>query len=498
MSRHLFLFCGSLMLLSSCTLGKIIAHFKPDTTDHEKVFACDTLPSATTAQVSLETMTLYDAPWAEAAQADALPPLDQWITAHDREEGETFTDLMQRTETTAFLVVRKDSLLYEQYANGGQRQQARIVFSVTKALVATLAAVAIEEGHLRLDQPVADFIPAFANDDRQGIRIEHLMNMTTGLRWNDFTNIWKLGNLYYTSDQAKYVTSRSKYRYEAGTHFAYQSLSTQILGLCLEKALEQPLADYFRVKLWEPLGMAYEGYMTLDSEKHRHARTFGGFALTARDMARFGQLMLHEGQWQGQQLVPEWFIQNLRTRDPNRWFGYRHSYWRSGYEEANWQQNQQHWAAGFLGQYIYIAPQEQMVVVRQGNAEDDNWVFWLGRLVALFDRGRNDLTDSALDHNAQFGGHYQSLDGRHYIKLDRQEPEGGPLYWTWRHNMPLCDGNHKLERLLQLDGISIGRKTRHKQTRLYYQLNAAGEVEGFYYHAFPAVETVYFQKVKGS
>ncbi len=498
MSQRLLLFYGSLLtLLSSCTFGKIVAHFKPDTTDHHKVFACDTLPSTTPDQVSLELAQAYEAPWAEAAQLDALPPLSQWVTASDLQAGEAFHHLMQRTKTTAFLVLRNDSLLYEQYANGGQRAQARIVFSVTKALVATLAAIAIDDGQLRLDQPVSDFIPAFAEDHRQTLCIQHLMNMTTGLRWNDFTDIWKLGNLYYTGDQARYVHRRAQYRYAPGTHFAYQSLSTQILGLCLEKALARPLADYFRTKLWEPLGMTYEGYVTLDSKKHRHARTFGGFALTARDMARFGQLMLHEGRWRGRQLVPSWFIQALRTRDSQRWFGYRHSYWRSGYEEANWQENKQHWAAGFLGQYIFIAPQEQVVIVRQGDEEVDNWVFWLGRLTALLDRGRNDLTDPALDHSAQFAGHYQSLDARKYIKLDRQVPKRGPVYWTWRHNMPHCDGNDKLERLLQLDGISIGRKTRHKQTRLYYVLDADGKVEGFYYHAFPAVKTTYFQKIEG-
>lgn len=495
MSR-LLLYSSVLTLLSSCTFGKILIHFKPNTTDHQKIFVCDTLPSVATDQVSLEWMTAYEAPWVEADRANTLPPLDQWVTPDDREKSNNVEELVQHSHTTALLVLRNDSLLYEQYANGGQRDQARIVFSVTKGLVATLAAIAVEEGKLRLDQPVSDFIPAFAKDKRRTIQIHHLMDMTTGLRWNDFTDVWKLGHLYYTSNQEKYVTTRSKYRYEPGTHFAYQSLSTQILGICLEQALEQPLADYFRVKLWKPLGMSYEGYVTLDSKKHRNARTFGGFALTARDMARLGQLLLHQGHWQGRQLIPEWFIQDLRTRDKNSWFGYEHSYWRSGYEEANWEQNQQHWAAGFLGQYIYIAPQEQMVIIRQADGDNHNWSFMLGRLIALLDRGRNDLTDPALDYNAQFEGHYQSLDGQHYIKLDRQAIKGAPLHWTWRHNMPHCDGNDKLERLLQLDGISIGRKTRHKQTRLYYKVNADGEVEGFYYHAFPSVTTTYFQKIK--
>lgn len=474
--------------LSGCTLTKIVVHFRPNTTDHERIFTCDTLlGGGAAAPVSMA--------WTEADGSQTLPKLNQWVAPKDRLQGEDLRLFMRRSQTTAFLVVHNDSLFYEHYANGGSQDRARVVFSVTKALVATLTAIAIEEGKLSLETPVHTFLPEFAKDNRRHIQIQHLLNMTSGLGWNDFQNIWKLGNLYYTSNQARYVTTRVKARHPVGSRFAYQSVSTQILGICLERALEQPLSEYFHKKLWQPLGMMYNGYITLDSKRHRHARTFGGMALTARDMARFGQLMLHEGVWKGQRLVPAWFIEALRTRNRDQWFGYSHSYWRSGYEEAGWKQNQQHWAAGFMGQYIYIAPQENAVVVRQGDGDDHDWSFIIGRLVALLDRGKNDLTTPALDYSNEFKGCYESEEGWYLQLKEMPATDQLPRRWVVKHNLPPVEGNPMPTYLTQFDGVSLGRKKRHRQFRLFAEVGTDGMIEGFYYHAWPLVKTTRFRKV---
>lgn len=484
-------------VFSSCTIGKIVWHFRPDLDDHSSgIFACDTVRGCgenplQTASTNAPATPLEQSSW--ATQTQALPSLDKWVCPQDYIQGETVEDFLARQKTTAFIVLRKDTLLYEQYFAGGEAEQARIVFSVTKAMTATLTAIAAEEGLLSLEQPVSDFIPAFAEKNRGALQIQHLMNMVSGLQWNDFKDLWLLGNLYYTGNQEQFVTNNAHYKHPVGTHFSYQSLATQILGICLEKAIKQPIAQYMTDKLWQPVGMQYNAYLTLDNKKRRQARTFGGMALTAKDMARFGQLLMHRGVWNGQQVVPLWFIEELETRDLNHWFGYKNSYWRNGYEEANFWENKSYCAAGYKGQYIYVDPKQEMVVVRMGAGDDSEWSHTLGRLVAWLSKGENDLTNPALDYSDKFAGTYYNEEGDSVYITALPTLPNQPRRWRWKHDLPAYKGRKQLQILTQFDGISVGFRKKAQQTRLYYELKDK-EVVGFYYNSWPLTTLQYYKK----
>lgn len=493
----------SCYFLSSCTVSKLVWFFRPNLDDHSTgIFARDTVMGCgnhplQTASASSKALNIAQSSWVNHQQA--LPAIEQWVRPEDRLEVESVEEFLISCKTTAFIVLRNDSLLYEQYFNEGAPEQARIVFSVTKAITATLTAIAIEEGKMRLDQPIADFLPAFAKKNREGLQVQHLMNMVSGLKWNDYHDLWRLGNLYYTGNQERFVEHNAHYLYPVGTHFSYQSLATQILGICLEKAIEQSMADYMTTKLWEPVGMKYNAYLTLDSKKRHHTRTFGGMALTAPDMARFGQLMAHRGEWNGQQVVPLWFVEQLETRDLGSWFGYANNYWRNGYEEAGFVDNQQYTAAGYKGQYIYVAPQENIVIIRTGKNDDNNWVYNLGRLVALLSRGENDLTNSALDYAPQFSGIYYNEKGDSVYITPLPKLPNQPQRWRWKHDLPVSayEGRKQLQILTQFDGISIGFRKRHQQTRLYYDLKDK-EVLGFYYNSWPQTTLQYYKKARST
>lgn len=492
-------FIISCCFLSSCTLGKLVWHFRPNLDDHDKhIFACDTIRGCgnnplQTASVATSQESLKQQTWAVCTQP--LPALNKWVPKREQLGATTVEQFLEQEKTSAFLVLRNDSLLYEGYFNNASPEQARIVFSVTKALIATLTAIAVEEGHLRLDQPVADFLPAFAKRGRGDLQIQHLMDMVSGLHWNDFQDLWPLGNLYYTGNQERFVTHNAHYQYPVGTHFSYQSIATQILGICLEKAIKQPIAQYMSNKLWRPVGMKYNAYLTLDNKKNRQARTFGGMALTAPDMARFGLLMMHRGQWNGQQIVPLWFVEQLENRDRSRWFGYTNNYWRNGYEEAAFSENKQYWAAGYKGQYIYVAPKENIVIVRTGSDDESNWAYNMGRLVAFLSKGKNDLTSPELNYSAQFAGtYYNELGDSVYIKALPDLPNQAKR-WRWKHELPAYKGRKPLLILTQFDGISIGFRKNHQQTRLYYDLKDK-QVLGFYYNSWPQTTLHYYKKAR--
>ncbi|MGH1335345.1 MAG: serine hydrolase domain-containing protein [Aureispira sp.] len=489
------LFC---YLFSSCTVSKIAWYFRPNIDDHTGVFICDTIRGGgtnpmETASVGKATANLEQSSWVTYQQA--LPSLDQWVYPEKRQGIESIETFLKQQKTTAFLVLRNDSLLYEQYFNGGSKEQARIVFSVTKSITATLTAIAIEEGVMRLDQPISDFLPAFAEKKRGDLQVKHLLNMVSGLDWGDFKDLWLLGHLYYTSNQERFVIKNSRYKYPVGTHFAYQSLATEILGVCLEKAIQQPMAQYMTSKLWQPVGMTYNAYLTLDNKKRRNPRTFGGMALTATDMVRFGQLMMHRGTWNGQQVVPMWFIEQLETRDLSRWFGYMNSYWRNGYEEADYSENHTYCAAGYKGQYIYVDPKEKMVVVRMGVGDDKSWGHMMGRLVGVMTRGENDITNPALDYSDDFAGTYYNEKGDSVYLTALPTLPNETKRWRWKHDLPAYIGRKQLQILTQFDGVSVGFRKKDQQTRLYYDVKDKNVV-GFYYNSWPQTTLEYYKKMR--
>lgn len=496
---RVIVFLSMIWTLSSCTFTKIVVFFKPSIEDHHKVFTCDTIPGSAMddwAGSSLETMPLKKRLFVNANAPTNIPPMEQWIPMEENLETTNFDAFLEKSKTTALIVIKNDSVLYERYLNGGAKDKPKVVFSVTKAITATLAAIAAEEGLLSLDQKVADFIPEFGEDARKEITLRHLMGMVSGLNWHDFDNILRLGGLYYTGNQERFVKRASKTKYEPNTRFAYKSLSTEILGICLEKAIGQSLASYLEAKIWRPVGMQYDAMVTLDSKKHRNPRTFGGLALTAPDMARFGKLMLNDGLWEGQQIVPKWFVEDVKHRDMNDWFGYSNCYWRNGYEELGFENNEQYWAAGYNGQYIFISPKDNIIIVRTGVEEKSHWSVLLGRLSSLLANGRTDLTDESLDFGEQFSGTYASDEGQEMtLELLPELDEYNRRKWLWKRDVAQFKEGEKLKELTQLDGISLGYKKGGKQTRMYYDIQDR-KVVGFYYNSWPAVSLKYFKKVE--
>lgn len=498
LTRLLFAVCIC-YCINSCTVGKIVWYLKPSLDDHSNgIFVCDTIrgcgeEALSTASNTAPSAALYQQSW--ECQLQDLPTSEKWIAPELLLEGESTEDFLKRKQTTALLVIQNDTLLYEGYFNEGAADKAIIVFSISKAFTATLTAIAIEEGYLRLDQSVADFLPAFAQKNRGDLQIRHLMNMVSGLRWGDFDDLWQLGHLYYTGNQEHFVVQSAQYKYPAGTCFSYQSLATQILGVCLEKAIERPLAQYMFDKIWHPVGMKYNAYWTLDNKKRRHARTFGGLALTATDMARFGQLLMHRGVWNNQQIIPIWFIEQLEARDLNHWFGYVHSYWRNGYVEPNYVEQQYYYAAGYKGQYIYVDPKSKTVIVRTGKDDDQSWSHNLGRLTAWLYTGQNDLTNPKLDYSTQFAGTYYNQKGDTMVIAALPKEPNKAQYWSWTHNLPIFKEIKKLKTLRKFDGVSIGWRQKNEQTRLYYDIQNE-KVIGLYHNSWPQTSLNYYKKVR--
>lgn len=404
------------LLLSSCgIMYKSLRYGKPKI-DSEGIFAQDTLPPPA------ETFQFYT-----ASPQIQLPAPDIWTTDLEADTDVSPEAFLKAKKTASFLVIRNDSILYENYFDGYQRDKPYVVFSLTKSFVSALIGIAIDKGHIQsIDQPLADFIPEFAQDGRRHITIRHVLNMTSGLNRDDHGFIWWMAEIYYTKDLTHYVTN-IKQKYPPGEHFAYKSIDTQILGLCLERATNQRVSTLLNDWIWQPLGMEYPAYWNLDSPGG-NAKMYGGLMVTPRDLARFGRLYLNGGQWNGKQILPrEWVTKtaSLDTSDGS-WWANELGWWH--FTSNRPLGNKDLYAIGFSGQCLYIDPDNNTIIVRTGNSYADmTWGYSLSKMSAWLNKEPartfpaprlTHLEGTYLDNNGKQLQLFIREDGRLVAKFD--------------------------------------------------------------------------------
>ena len=278
-----------------------------------------------------------------------------------------YNNLLQSTQTVAFLVIKNDTLLYEKYFDGYQRSSIVPSFSIAKTFTSALIGCAIHDHLIQsVNQPITDFIPDLDSSFSK-VTINHLLQMTSGIKFEKFlaNTFMEDANLYYTGNLRKTI-ARLKLRYPPGTHFQYNCGNTFLLGLVLEKALNgKTVSNYLQEKIWEPLQMEYNASWSIDNKKSGLEKTFCCINATAIDYAKFGALYLKKGNWGGNQIIsPEWVASSL-TPDSLGISGTYNYQW--------WLINKNAFAAvGLYGQYIYVNPEKNTIIVRLGKRKKSN------------------------------------------------------------------------------------------------------------------------------
>ncbi len=373
-SRYLAL--GLVLFLVSCgSAGKMLRYGVPNVTDHQIFPKAALVPSATPFKFH------------KVSEEYQLPPADLWACG-DKPSYKLVSDyapekFLEETGTLALIVIRRDSILYEYYGNGHSRDSYSTVFSITKSFLSTMVGIAITEGKFTsVNQPVSDFLPEFAEGDKAKITIGHLLQMTSGMNFSDYDNLIKLGRLYYSKNQDNLLKT-IKVKYTPGSHFAYSSLSSYVLELCLEKATGVPVAEYMQEKIWTKLGMEYPAYLNMDREDGR-PKMYAGLSATAIDLAKLGRLFLHNGVWNGTDVVSNDWTNACRTRncdeDGGKVWNYSNHWWLDTYSgHVNAEDKNDFFAGGFHGQIVYVNPQDSTIIVRVGTTEKE--LFW-GRTIS--------------------------------------------------------------------------------------------------------------------
>ncbi|HMH59176.1 MAG TPA: serine hydrolase [Galbitalea sp.] len=279
-----------------------------------------------------------------------------------------FTDALESLDSVhSFMLVRHGSVVAEQWWSPGRPDVPAHIWSLSKSFTSSAVGLAIAEGRLALTDRVVELLPDKAPreiDERLArLTVRDLLTMTTGHAAESLPEDERLTGPRW----AEHILAQPL-EFEPGTHFQYNSGATYLLSAILQSLTGLTLLEYLTPRLFEPLGI--ESPTWLLSPEGVNA---GGWGLSLRteDIAKFGQLYLRHGEWNGKRLIPsEWTdeatkrqVSNGDPHEPNDWTqGYGYQFWRCRFGAFR--------GDGKLGQFCVVMPDEDAVLVLTGDLED--------------------------------------------------------------------------------------------------------------------------------
>lgn len=344
------------LLSSSCKLGRFAYYNFADIGDH-KIFPSRPLQSNET---KFKFHTTENGKYPKAFKVSNL------------KDSVTMEQLLEDHNTVAFLIIKNDTIQYEKYFKGYNQESIIPSFSMAKAITSILIGCAIVDALIpSVDEPITKYIPELKKNGFDKVTIKHLLQMTSALDFSEsYSNPFGEAASFYYGKNLKREISKLKLKGIPGQNFEYVSGNTQLLGLVLERALNgKTITQYFQEKIWTPLEMEYDASWSIDREKDGTEKTFCCVNARARDFAMIGRLYLNKGNWNGKQIVSEKWVEEsttIDTTDGGVDF-YKYQWWLPT-------TTGDYMAEGILGQYIYVNPSANMVIVRMGkNGGKVNW-----------------------------------------------------------------------------------------------------------------------------
>jgi len=295
----------------------------------------------------------------------------EWEIAnsYNKEElPEFINEVNLELETVAFMIIKNDSIIFEEYWHGYSADTMSNSFSMAKSWVSTLVGVAIKEGKIEgINQKVCDFIPEFYENRGSEITIKHLLTQSSGLDWDEnyYNPLGQTARAYYGNDLRALITNLKSID-SPGKVFKYHSSCTQLLAFLVEKATGKTVSKYASEKLWKPMGAKHPALWNTDTEDGDE-KAFCCINSNARDFARLGKLYMSNGNWNGIQILDSSYVKeatsvaDLLDENGNKNINYGYQFWL-----AERQGLSIFYARGLLGQYVICIPEKNMIVVRLG------------------------------------------------------------------------------------------------------------------------------------
>ncbi len=266
----------------------------------------------------------------------------------------------------SLMIVRHGQVVAEGWWGPYAADEPHMMFSLSKSFTSTAVGLAIADGKLKLDDPVLGFFPdeapAEPSANLKAMRIRDLLTMSTGHHDED------VRDFPYTGDESVVKNFLARpVSHKPGTFFFYNTPASYMLSAIVQKVTGQAVVDYLKPRLFDPLGIENP---TWDASKQ--GVSLGGFGLHVRteDIARFGQLYLQKGQWQGKQLVPAAWVETATSRQMSNGSSPT-SDWEQGYGYQFWRSRHGFYRGdGAHGQFCLILPQYDAVIAITSGTRD--------------------------------------------------------------------------------------------------------------------------------
>ena len=223
---------------------------------------------------------------------------------------------------------------------------------------------AIMEGKIKgLDQPLSDYFEEYKEGLASELTVGDLASMSSGMKWSEkYYSVINITSESYFTDDLRSVVLRQDIIDKPGQSFRYSSGDTQLLGMVIEKATGTTLTNYLSEKFWQPMGAENSALWQIDSAKSGMEKAYCCIASTARDFARFGKLFINKGKWNDEMILDPSYI-DLSINpvfEDSPYYGY--GWWLYNYEGKKvFTMN------GHLGQFVISFPDENIIIVRQGD-----------------------------------------------------------------------------------------------------------------------------------
>jgi CubicO group peptidase (beta-lactamase class C family) len=306
----------------------------------------------------------------------------------------TVAAVLDATYTDGFLVLQHGHILAESYRNGLTPDEPHLLMSVSKSIMGTLAGILFAKGQLDPGKLVTSYIPEMKGTLYEGATVRQLLDMsvddpqaraeaaTTEGTAREYEAIDEAGGWLPASPGSSpgfrsYLTGLHRPHGENGKQFQYLDESAILIGWVMERATRQDLGKLLTEQLWAKLGAEQDAYLLLDRQQQGYSSA--GFNATLRDLGRFGQMMAQDGSWNGQQIVPRAWVDDIRSNGahqqgtatpgkvglaaPSPWPGHTHGTYRSFWwvtEPACGRFT----GVGLGGQLLVVDPAADMVVVK--------------------------------------------------------------------------------------------------------------------------------------
>ena len=329
-----------------------------------------------------------------------LPSDFEW-----KNEKVNLEEYINYARTTGLTIIANDTVVYADYKNGMQESTPHISWSVSKSIVSALVGIALDEKLFdNIEDPITKYLPQFINSAYDGVRIKDILQMSTGVGFNedyrDFnSDINRFGRHFAIGKSLEDFALGLKRVREPGTYHHYVSLNTQVLGILIVKVTGKSLCEYLKEKIWDPLGMQDDAHWVIDETGMEMA--LGGLNVSLRDYAKFGLLYARNGDWFGNQIIPKQWVESSFAMDgphlqpghnpaSHDKFGYGLQWWRPEFPKGDY------FACGIYNQFIYIHTAKNLVITKTSanhhfkEQGDDS----KAKHVAMFQRIAEDFTSN--------------------------------------------------------------------------------------------------------